>query len=521
MATNLGPVFDGSVPPMPDISDPLNAFTGCAKRIAYKTPQFCKIKLRKLKRFVHSWCKRNLTPLAPDTDVSFDTWIESTNYSRTRKEELREAWNTIKDKDPMEVLDDVSFIKLKCFVKWEFYTGFKHPRGIFSRTDPFKTLVGPIFKQIEKQVFALPFFIKKIPVADRPRMIKEKFSGHKWFAAADFTSFEAHFTADVFDAIEFVMYKYMIQYLNCRKWFTHMLYNVIAGVNRCIFKFFNMKIKSTRQSGEMCTSLGNGFSNLMIILFMCWSKNRYLCDAFVEGDDSLVAYREKSHIPTISDYKNLGFTIKMEISDRYYDMSFCGNIFHPDDLVVLTDPIYVLSTFGWADKKYLAASPRLKRGLIRAKSLSLKFQYPGCPIITALADYGLRVTRGVRLRASIVDSMDVYHKDILVQALKIDPETPVDVPISSRILMEKVFGITIANQLLIEKCLNEKNDIEPINMPWLLDACPDDFLNMWSNYVMKDPKQVSRPSGDNENYYAKILKNHVKKVPWWFHSPQS
>lgn len=515
MMINLGPVLMDSVPPIPNISNPLNAAIGVAKRIAYDTPKPCNIKLRKLKRFVYKWCKRNLIPLSPGTDCSFNTWIESTNYSRRRKNELTEVWNQIKDIDPMTLLQDKKVTRLKCFVKHEWYVQYKHARGIFSRSDEFKCLVGPIFKQIEKQVFALPYFIKKIPVTERPSLMKETFESYKWFAAADFTSFEAHFTKDVFEAIEFVLYDYMTQYLECRDWFKYMLRHVIAGLNICLFKYFTLQIEATRQSGEMCTSLGNGFSNLMIIMFISYTKNKYIPKCFVEGDDSLVAYKERNDIPSVKDYEELGFTIKIETSEHYNKMSFCGNIFDVDDLVVVTDPVYVMSTFGWGDMKYHGCGSKMKKVLLRAKCLSLKFQYAGCPIITELADYGLRMTRGTNIRQSYIDSLDVYQKQKLIDALKIDPHQKIEIPFKTRLLVEEIYGISINAQLDIEKSLSLKNDFEPIYCNLIVDRAHPDFLDMFSVYVGSVGDRMVAPHGKGFELYREICRRMVGTLPWW------
>jgi len=44
-------------------------------------------------------------------------------------------------------------------------------RLIFSRDDHYKTVVGPMFKRIEKELFKLPHFIKNVPVEQRSEYI--------------------------------------------------------------------------------------------------------------------------------------------------------------------------------------------------------------------------------------------------------------------------------------------------------------------------------------------------------------
>lgn len=81
---------------------------------------------------------------------------------------------------------------------------------INSRTDEFKTLTGPTFKLIEKQVFANPWFIKNVPVRERCDYIVERLykPGMKYYSS-DYTSFEALFTPEIMRVVERELYHYM------------------------------------------------------------------------------------------------------------------------------------------------------------------------------------------------------------------------------------------------------------------------------------------------------------------------
>ena len=141
----------------------------------------------------------------------------------------------------------------------------------------------------------------------------------------------------------------------------------------------------------MNTSLGNGFSNLMFMAFVC-EKLGLNCNGVVEGDDGLFAFN--GNTPSASDFTKYGFNIKLDVHSEISTASFCGNVFDPEDRQIMTCPYDVLSTFGWTTNKYAKSSDKTLKALLRSKSLSLAYQYPGCPILSSLAQYGLRVTKG-------------------------------------------------------------------------------------------------------------------------------
>lgn len=149
--------------PHPDPSDRATMKAGVLKRFLMKPPKSDPAKRIRLRKFVANWLKNNLVPLSPDSDITVETWIEKTNYPRWRKEQLLDKWKKIVDRR------DPKHFRVKSFMKDETYPEYKHARAINSRSDEFKTLVGPIFKLIEKELFKLDWFIKKVPVKDRDR----------------------------------------------------------------------------------------------------------------------------------------------------------------------------------------------------------------------------------------------------------------------------------------------------------------------------------------------------------------
>jgi len=347
MQVSLGCHVSGVAQPQSD-SDPLTSEAGARKRFAHTPPVPDPDRLRRAGLFVKDYVSKHFVPLSPDTDTSIEAWIIKTNYPEKRRAELLDVWYLhcarVVKKDYL----------VKSFIKAETYPTYKHARVINSRSDVFKCAVGPIFRLIEEVVFKHPSFIKKIPINDRPSYIRNLLyrNGAKYFWG-DFTSFEAHFTREIMETFELPLYEHMVQFLPGGADFIKLYKDAIMGTNKCNFRNFQVTIDARRMSGEMNTSLGNGFTNLMLLLFLFKECGEDVTP-IVEGDDSNTSFM--TSCPTTEDFESLGFTIKCGVSDNFEEMSFCGMIFDPEDLVNITDPIDVLSSFGWARNEYVRCS---------------------------------------------------------------------------------------------------------------------------------------------------------------------
>jgi len=474
MKVNLGCALFGFANPHPDNQDPLTAMWGVMKRFIRKPPDPDRQLRRKFRKFVKVWCKTNIAPLPPDVDVSFESWIEHVPYPLWKKEKLRRTYERIIcRKDP-------KYFKVNSFVKDEPYPEYKHARAINSRSDEFKTLIGPWFKPIEKALFSLPWFIKKVPVDERPEYIMNLVGRNNVvYYATDYSAYETHFDRRMMKDCEFILYKHMVSNVPGRSEFLFYLDKVLAGENVCEFKNFVVKCNATRMSGEMNTSLGNGFSNLMFMLFMCEQNQCEDVVGVVEGDDGLFSMRGKP--PSVEDFAKLGLIVKAEVHQYLETASFCGLIFDTIDLRNVTDPIDVLMDFGWASGRYSAAGRRTQLELIKAKSLSLMYQYPGCPIISSLARYGLRCTRGIRV-GKVLSTMNQWYREQLLEALRHRAKITVPVGDRTRQLVQDKWGILVRDQIDIERYLDGLEQVETLIIPEVQFYSHKDASHYWDNY---------------------------------------
>jgi len=376
-------------------------------------------------------------------------------------------------------------MKVDSFIKDELYPAYKHSRAINSRTDAMKCALGPIFKLIEKEVFSLDWFIKKIPVSERPNYIMDRvYIENGMFVTTDYTAFESLFTPDLMKSCELIMYKYMTKNLQGHH-FTEIIEDLLTGENVCRFKWFTVSILGKRMSGEMCTSLGNGFSNLMAMLFLCEELGSEVVGV-VEGDDGLFCV--KGECPTARMFQELGLLIKMDVHNTISTASFCGLIFDPLDRINVTDPIDALLSFGWTSKRYAKSKSKKLKGLLRAKALSLAYSYPGCPILQSLSDYGLRVTHGVRIDLNALDSWK--REQFMLELGKVRVRKTV--PLRTRLLMQDLYNIPIHVQRGIEMYLDGLQDLHALDCAWINMCVPDKYKDYYANYVHKVPYEEYR-----------------------------
>jgi hypothetical protein len=442
---------------------------------------------RDLARFVRKWLNKNLVPLSFDTDVSFETWIGEINQTEDRKNELRKIYaegNTVYQR---------KYHKCKSFIKEENYTEYKYPRCINSRADEMKVIVGPIFRAIEKKVFKKKWFIKKIPVDQRPDYIYEHvFVQGRKYLATDYSSFESQFTLEIMRDVEFQLYKHMTRFLPGYREFCWFLDNVLGGMNVCWFKMFMVQILATRMSGEMCTSLGTGFSNLMFMLYVCHRLGILDVRGVVEGDDGLFSMRSNL-MPTSEHFEWLGLTIKPTVHDQINTASFCGLVFDEEDRTNVPDIRKVLAQLGWTNNRYSRARGTKLDQLLKAKVYSVIAEYNGCPILMPFCRWILSSLGKVRIGDKILSNMGTYERERLQRALSIMPEIKPVKP-RTRALVSEHQGISLEEQAELELYfVNCEQCGEDIHKPLTFPQTVIDFASSWvdfgCNYVMQEDRR--------------------------------
>ncbi len=464
--------YRGATPPRPDPGHLASTLAGVAKRVATSTPKPNYKLRREFKRYVALWLRRNYRPLETDEVLDFESWLIEAPYSEARKTELRRVWTDCGGKPTKKMLSMV-----KSFVKDESYPEYKFPRGIYSRSDAAKCLFGPLVQSVSKRLFSMHWFIKKIPVADRPVAIYDKlFKPGSRYIYTDYTSFEAHFTADLMECCENQLFKHATSKLGGDPGvIASLMAATKTGIQNIIFKTFNVKMEAGRMSGEMDTSASNGFTNLMLYLFASYKAGcpEAKVTGFVEGDDGI--FRNDGPFPTEKVFEELGMTIKIGLTDKLERASFCGQVYDIEDKIVVTDIKEQVCRLGWTNKKYVRAKDDVLLELLRAKGFSLAYQYNGCPILGVLGNKILELTSHVQIRKSIIDQMDFWERTKFDWALS--SQVPQKVPgLSTRQLVEELYNISILDQQDIENKIGEMTNLGELPFQFT-DLSPD-----WKHY---------------------------------------
>jgi len=480
---SLGPHVLGFCMPAPDRRDIDNKVWGARGRFLTKIPDLNTNVLRRFREFVRVWIYQNLEPLPAGLDTSLEAWLAKTHYPGWRKEQIRRVYNNRGGGEP-----DARDRRLDGFIKQEAYGEYKRPRIINSRGLYYKAWCGPWFKLIEEEVFNRPEFIKHIPVATWPSYLKDYlYTPRATYCETDYTSFECSFRAEVMKACECQMYSYMLQnYPQAQR----VLPEIVIGKNLTNLKGVRTSVQGVRMSGDQCTSLGNGFTNLMLAKF--WAhENGIEIKAVVEGDDGLIAV--EGDIPPLDIFAELGFMIKFNVVTDFSHAGFCGIRADVEDLQNTADPVRKIVDFAWTSQR-IHCGEKKAIGLLRAKAYSLVAEFPACPMITTFALRMLHLTAGVKS----IYVPDYWSRRVRARLLSrqmlemVAPPTP-----RTRALFSQLYGWTPPEQEAFERrCAHFT--LAPITDPVLLSKCaytlhPDVAHNYAANVLFCPPGSSWQP----------------------------
>lgn len=497
VAVSLGPTVNGVCMPIPDLQHGNTGLEGALYRFLRDIPR-SKVPNRHFRNFVKMWVRHNLTPLAENADLSFETWIATTPYDEKRRAELTQAYIYMCETGTFKT-------HVKGFLKDEFYLDYKHARCINSRHDHCKILLGPFFQAITNKLFdpaVCPWFIKKVPLPDRASYIYDMlYAPTRYYLCTDYTSYESSFTRTKQFDCERILYQEMLRHHPLRHFIMDLFDQALVGTNRIDFKWFTVKVQAKRMSGEMNTSLGNGFSNLMFFLYVCKRLGITTPYGVVEGDDGLFTFdtaipAQEMVTAMKTEFDKLGLDIKIDSYSQISHASFCGMVFDEEDKTIIGNPLKIIASVGWTSAKYLLARPTIKNMLLRSKALSMAYQYPRCPLITSLARSILRLTNRCDV-LSFIDKhgrnfLDLHHLDIVKNAARLDKEGKLlfgEVGIRTRQLFAELYGFTVIDQLLVEKYFDGLTTLGELDHPILYEFFPQrwkDFSFQYSDMI--DPK---------------------------------
>lgn len=482
---SLGMHIEGVVLPHVDTRDPDTLRDGVCARMGKELPGRRGDFLAEISKTTKTWLLENFRPLAADSDFTFDTWIEGTNYDLARKNELREIYENVICPLERKGKNFKHFI-VKLFAKDECYVDFKHARGIYARDDVAKVFFGPWFKLIENELYKNPTFIKHVPVKDRADYIYDRlYQEGNVYVQTDYSSYEAHFDSDLMANCEFLLYQHALENIPGSEIPLNVMREVLMGNNRVFNKYIDVIVRASRMSGEMNTSLGNGFSNYMLMYNQC-KRLRLPCIGVVEGDDGLFTFPIHSK-PATKDFDSCGCLIKLEVFSKISEASFCGLLFDEEDRQIVADIRKIMASLSWSSKQYVGASKNTHLALLRCKAMSMIVQYPSCPVVASMSRCVIRLTKHINTKKIIERGrFDLYTREKMLYGLnnyKHNLNAPVG--LGTRILVEHLWGFSIELQVKLEEYFSRLESIQPVNSDEFIDLFPLSWRKYYDSFVVE------------------------------------
>lgn len=420
---------------------------GAIKRVLHENSCDFRV-LEEFQSFVSHFIHTNFEPIE-HIEISHENldlyWLDDSKYNLSEKEKFHKCLDDYLDNNLYP-----DFYACKTFVKKEIYPEIKYPRIISSRSDQFKAVVAPFIKEIEKVVTHNEHYIKgqdKHQFVHRLQQIQDNFCR---MYETDYSSFEGSFSSRFMYVCEYQLLRYMLSFNpDVNKIIKYVYKN--PNVMQFSFDYAHGSIvcPGSRMSGEMWTSMCNGFTNQMLFLF-CVSKTPEAdgrdFDYVVEGDDGLLGCAFPLNVKPVSD---LGFSLKIVEGECINDLSFCGICTYNDKFI--PDFPSTLMKFPFTFNHEAPHSKRRRYELARAKAVSLLYEGSGMPVLQELALRVLRLTKGVKLNLKDFDWWYLEFmlpKDVILQEDFSELIMPVTDDIRS--FFEYRFGMSIQDQLNIE-----------------------------------------------------------------------
>lgn len=480
---------DGLSPLTPFTQCATTALNGVQARIARILPAHDPVLRREFVQESCKYWKSNITPIQSDL-VDWEDWLNWVQDRGVYTVDEIEKMRRFAEENPNRMFvggETVKRMKVGVFIKLEFYTEYKPSRNIFAVDLTTKLHFSALVYLFEKHIVELfgyhndeavqakrAWTFKKIPVHARGKFMRDLGCG-KCFDT-DFSSAECHHKEYVMWLFIFAM-RLAFMGLAWAKPYVDELDEYLQNPHKCKSQFWKFMLGVVLLSGHPITSIANAMFNVCVIIFTIYKHPGMCVEWFaVEGDDGVGVF--KGTPPPDKFFTDLGFLLKYNVGQS--DVTgFCGIMFDLESGDNIADIYKQMVKIPWLFKRFGRSNTR--RRLIRAKALSMYYQYPNCPILSHYCYRILELTSGMNL-GSVVKHVDRYRRDQLYEALQSKfYQKPPDIKNTTRETVSLLFGISPDEQIRIEGALSQMET--NVYVSALLFHSPDVYVMSWLNYV--------------------------------------
>lgn len=434
-----GPHVKGLHGSMVDTKQESNMIRGLCKRIGKKMDYDVQ-EIRRFGQFVQDFIERHYEPLPsiePTHEFLDEAWLDGSKYNRVEKAKFHKLFDEWQEGN----FEEKRLLECKVFIKREITPETKEPRIISSRTDMFKAVVAPYIRKVEDAVYD-EHFIKHCHPDEVQRRVRRVTDAYQYLYETDYSSFESSFSIPYIREVETRLFRHMLRN-NPKIW--SIVEKACSGSNVLVCPWMWVEMPGSRMSGEMWTSLANGFSNMMMIHYMASrvpADRPVDYDFLVEGDDGLIGTTTPLDTSIVRD---LGFTLTLREGAHLNDLSFCGMIVGPDRRLYC-HPDNTLIKFGrTTDPRIVNARKKpwfteLLKSDLRTRALSMSVYCGSNPVMVEVINKSLELTRGASIR---MEALDYWESDILEVQKYWNEDTkrlPLP-PAESYEFVEDIFGV--------------------------------------------------------------------------------
>lgn len=478
-AVAIGPILESS-PYIANYRSTNNWYDGMRKRMTHDIA-FDPHLMKDFKKFVGRYVTR-YEPLE-NFGISVESanlyWLDPCKHYTVKRKDVLRSYITEYCEVGIDafIREHRDFYSCMSFIKREFYSEVKSARIINSRSDEFKALCGAHIKRIENVVTHTKHFIKTITLDERVKRMTEIVQKYQYVFETDYSSFEGTQSQEFHQACEGQLFKHMLSN-NPEVWriigpifdkeFREVCISIPSKRNE------RMSFKGSRMSGDLWTSLGNGFSNMMVFLFSLHRLTRKLrltqaidADWLCEGDDGYFAANYDFSAIFQDTAEKLGLRMKVDHGEELNDVSFCSTCVGPGGIAV---PNFwrILEKFGYVFDdtiimRYSDKPTRAELNLLWAKNLSLNATSQGVPILQPLTIQLAKIIKPRTLRRKFFTYWEIEKYDILEWTIR---ETPITMEM--RTFFAERFGVSVDKQLQVESFIRTMNTVRfvlPLRRP--------------------------------------------------------
>lgn len=445
IATQIGPIVERQLHGVS--SNVAQWYLGVIKRVIPDLRVVDKDLLNEFRTFVRNFVTSNYTtlPYVEPTREFLETWLEGSKYNISQKEGFRSAFDAYMRGEITQ-----NIFACNSFIKKELYDELKYGRIINSRSDQFKAVVAPYIKQVEEQVFSSNHFVKHHHPSFTAERLQEIHRAYGTVVETDYSSFEGSFTTEIMAACELQLFEYI---LADNPTILSLVRDSYLKPNKIVFRDkSSFQFRGSRMSGEMWTSLANGFTNAMLLEF-CAHKAGAEVDYLVEGDDGFYGTTNSFDSTIVT---RLGFRLKIEEVMSINECSFCGVKVNAEGTNV-GDAMKQLNNLGMTcDPGCLQPRARKRRRyMIKAKMMSAQVIFGDAPIMSKCIEKELlsqlhnTSTQRQKFK-QLIRQAHYWVERIGLEAFLDEKPHPFNVTHRDRLQFEEVSNVHVNEQIAIE-----------------------------------------------------------------------